>query len=257
MEEAKFMQRTAAYTDIDGTVTAYNTIFGLLKFDAAERGCASKAEEFLQELRSAALNGVPRSETNARYFGWWRGRSVRELEELGERWADFQDSSPAAASAPAHTSGPADVSGPTHVSGPAQDTPPEEWGFLEPVAALLDGHVRAGRRIVAVTASFPPALVRVLRRWPTLELLCAELVTERGVYTGGIDEAMVGEAKAKAVAAHASRNRIDLAGSFAYGDHASDVPFMRLAGHSLMIGNSGLSAQMPVNYALRQEFSKR
>lgn len=123
----------AAYTDIDGTVTAYNTIFEFLRFDAAERSCEAEAEDLLAGLRSAAGNGVPRSATNARYFCWWRGRSVAEVDELGERWADAQAESP------------------------------EEWPFLEPVTSLLDAHTRSGRRIVAVTASFEPALVRVPR----------------------------------------------------------------------------------------------
>lgn len=112
----------AAYTDVDGTVVAYNSIFEFLRFDAAEHLRLSEAEEFLAGLRAAAGDGVPRSETNARYFRWWQGRSVLEVVELGERWADLQADSPA------------------------------PWRFLEPVASLLDGHTRNRRQIVAVTA---------------------------------------------------------------------------------------------------------
>ncbi|UVJ39022.1 HAD family phosphatase [Arthrobacter sp. CJ23] len=195
----------AVYTDIDGTVTAYNTIFEFLRFDAADRSCAGEAEEFLAGLRSAASNGVPRSVTNARYFGWWRGRSVAEVKELGERWADLQAESP------------------------------DTWPFLEPVASLLDAHAMSGRRIVAVTASFAPALVRVRRRWPQLELLCTAPRSAHGLYTGDIEEALVGDAKARAVAAHAAAHAVDLAASFAYGDHHSDLQFMALTGESLLV----------------------
>ncbi|BCW49938.1 HAD-IB family hydrolase [Arthrobacter sp. StoSoilB13] len=194
----------AAYTDIDGTVTAYNTIFEFLRFDAGYSRQA-EAEDFLEGLRAAARNGVPRSVTNARYFSWWRGRSVSEVQELGERWADFQASSP------------------------------DSWAFLEPVASLLDKHIAEGRRIVAVTASFEPALVRVRRRWPHLELLCTFPTTANGIYTGDIVEALVADAKARAVAAHAAAFSVDLSGSFAYGDHSSDLPFMALAGESLLV----------------------
>ena len=201
MEES----RSAVYTDIDGTVTAYNTIFEFLRFDAAQEGRGAAAEEFLAGLRSSARNGVPRSVTNARYFRWWSGRPVARVQELGGLWADFQSESP------------------------------EEWTFLEPVASLLDAHASAGRRLVAVTASFEPALERVRRRWPTLELLCTNPVVAGGRYTGGITEALVGDAKAKAVRRHAALSGVDLASSYAYGDHSSDLPFMALAGESMLV----------------------
>jgi HAD superfamily hydrolase (TIGR01490 family) len=195
----------AAYTDIDGTVVAYNTIFEFLRFDAAERLRLSEAEDFLGGLRAAARDGVPRSETNARYFRWWQGSNVIEVAELGDRWADLQAESPG------------------------------EWRFLEPVASLLDGHTRNRRRIVAVTASFEPALVRVQRRWPHLEVLCTLPRTKNGRYTGEIEEALVGNAKARAVASHAAEHGVDLMASFAYGDHHSDLPFMALVGQSLLV----------------------
>jgi HAD superfamily hydrolase (TIGR01490 family) len=195
----------AAYTDVDGTAVAYNSIFEFLRFDAAEHLRRSEAEEFLAGLRAAAREGVPRSETNARYFRWWQGRSVMEIAGLGERWADLQAGSPA------------------------------QWPFLEPVATLLDGHARKRRQIVAVTASFEPALVRVRRRWPQLEVLCTLPRTQNGRYTGEIGEALVGEAKARAVASHAAEHGVDLMASFAYGDHHSDLPFMALTGESLLV----------------------
>ncbi|WP_178994125.1 HAD family hydrolase [Paenarthrobacter nitroguajacolicus] len=217
MEESSRSHIQAAYTDIDGTVTAYNTIFEFLRFDAAEHARAEEAGEFLAGLRTAAENGVPRSVTNARYFRWWRGRSVTEVAELGERWADLQD-------------------------GRAAD-----WAFLEPVVSILDAHADSGRRLVAVTASFEPALVRVRRRWPHLELLCTRPLVAGGKYTGGIEEALVGDAKARAVLAHALANNVDLAGSFAYGDHHSDLQFMALAGESLLVAAKLRVSATPVS----------
>lgn len=196
----------AVYTDIDGTVTAYNTIFEFLRFDAARQGRSAEAEDFLAGLRSSAANGVPRSVTNARYFRWWSGRAVDGIRHLGGLWADTQAGSP------------------------------DDWAFLEPVASLLDAHAAAGRQLVAVTASFAPALEHVRRRWPTLELLCTEPVVTDGRYTGGIREALVGEAKARAVRRHAAVSGVDLDASYAYGDHSSDLPFMALAGESMLVG---------------------
>lgn len=200
----------AAYTDVDGTVVAYNTIFEFLRFDANLRNSGTEATTFLAGLRASAQSGVPRSVTNAQYFSWWRGRTVAEIAELGEHWADSQEQAS------------------------------ESWRFLEPVTSLLDEHTRLGRQIVAVTASFPPALVRVQRRWPHMVVVpTTALSTKDGVYTGEIAEAMVGDAKARAVVVHAERCGIDLTASYAYGDHHSDLPFMSLVGESLLVGPSG------------------
>ncbi len=86
-----------------------------------------------------------------------------------------------------------------------------------------------------MTASFKPALVRVQRRWPHLEVLCTLPGTKDGRYTGEIEEALVGNAKARAVASHAAEHGVDLMTSFAYGDHHSDLPFMALVGESLLV----------------------
>ncbi|GHD05042.1 HAD-IB family phosphatase [Zhihengliuella salsuginis] len=216
MEESDARAR-AAYTDIDGTVTAYNTIFEFLRFDAAHSSRRAEAEDFLAGLRESALAGVPRAQTNARYFHWWRGRRVADVAGLGELWADDQSRSPA------------------------------DWRFLEPVASVLDAHARQRRRLVAVTASFEPALVRVRRRWPQLDVLCTRPVISNGRYTGEIEEALVGDAKARAVAAHAADRDVDLTASFAYGDHPSDLPFMKLTGESLLVGPGGEDIRPAVN----------
>lgn len=204
MEESS----TAVYTDIDGTVTEYNTIFGLLEFDAAERGCPDDAQEFLDGLRLAAAQGVPRTLTNSRYFAWWGGRSVADVASVGERWAARQEQAP------------------------------ERWPFVVDVASKLDHHETLGHRLVAVTASFKPALVRVLRRWPALEVLCTEPLVHDGVFTGDVPEPLLGAAKASAVVAHAERFGIKLESSFGYGDHDSDVPFLAVTGNPMLLGAS-------------------
>lgn len=156
---------------------AYNTIFEFLRFDAAVHFRSGEAEEFLACWRAAAKDGVPRSETNVRYFRWWQGRSVMEVAWLGERWADLQAGSPA------------------------------QW---------------------------PSRNLRHLSWRGTLE-------------TGGrFEEALVGYAKARAVASHADEHGVDLTASFAYGDHHSDLPFMALAGESMLVSPAVYDVPAPV-----------
>jgi hypothetical protein len=56
----------AVYTDVDGTVVAYNSTFEFLRFDAAEHLRAREGEEVFSGLPAAARDGMLRSGTNAR-----------------------------------------------------------------------------------------------------------------------------------------------------------------------------------------------
>jgi phosphoserine phosphatase len=49
---------------------------------------------------------------------------------------------------------------------------------------------------------------------------------------------MIGLGKASAVAAHASRYGLNLAASHSYGDDVSDIPFMELCGHRVIVNGS-------------------
>ncbi|WP_434621705.1 haloacid dehalogenase-like hydrolase [Arthrobacter sp. A5] len=79
-------QPAAAYFDVDGTVTPLTTMFELLRFDAANTNRLSEGNAFLAHLRELKLNGAPRQDTNRKYFTWWAGRRVGDVEKLGREW---------------------------------------------------------------------------------------------------------------------------------------------------------------------------
>lgn len=97
---------------------------------------------------------------------------------------------------------------------------------------LIDDHLRAGRRVVIVSAS-PEEVVRPLAQYLGISEVIATRarVDEQGRYTGEVDLYAYGPAKAEAVRLMAKAAGISLADSFAYSDSATDLPLLELVGH--------------------------
>lgn len=101
---------------------------------------------------------------------------------------------------------------------------------------LMEMHRREGDRIYLVSAS-PEEIVL-----PLSELLGADgaicsvaEVDEAGCYTGAMAFYAQGEAKAGAMGQLAERTGIDLAGSTAYSDSATDLPMLEAVGHPVAV----------------------
>ncbi|GHH67155.1 HAD family hydrolase [Promicromonospora soli] len=202
------MDVKAVYTDIDGTVTHGSSIFDLLRFDAGRRDQTRAGETFVAALTDAARAGTPRAVTNRRYFRWWAGRTVADVDDTARAWLDRQRSD----------------------GGP--------W-FVDTVADEIEAHLARGAHLVAVSASFPPALAAVRTRWPGMSLLTTIAHVRDGRYTGTVETPLVGQAKADAVISHAQLHGVDLSEAVGYGDHASDLPFLRILGSGYLVGQRG------------------
>lgn len=59
----------------------------------------------------------------------------------------------------------------------------------------------------------------------------------RGELTGEVLAPMIGETKGRAVRLTAPLAGLDLAGSWAYGDHESDLPMLAAVGHPVAVGD--------------------
>jgi HAD superfamily hydrolase (TIGR01490 family) len=97
---------------------------------------------------------------------------------------------------------------------------------------LIDEHVRENRRVFIVSAS-PDEIVRPVARYIGVADVIATrpTVDDQGRYTGEVEFYAYGPAKAEEVRRIAAAERIDLAGSFAYSDSATDVPLLETVGH--------------------------
>ncbi|HEX2022614.1 MAG TPA: HAD-IB family hydrolase [Candidatus Thermoplasmatota archaeon] len=104
------------------------------------------------------------------------------------------------------------------------------------MARILDDHRKAGRRIVIVTTGLRE-LVEHARETlgGDVEVIGAEMLSTDGVWQGRVQGPLYGVHKAVAVRAWAERNGIDLAESWAYSDHWSDLAFLSVVGHPVAV----------------------
>jgi HAD superfamily hydrolase (TIGR01490 family) len=101
---------------------------------------------------------------------------------------------------------------------------------------LMEAHHRAGDRVYLVSASPEEIVV------PLAELLGADgaiasagEVDEEGRYTGRMAFYASGAGKAEAIRELAARTDLDLAGSWAYTDSATDLPMLEAVGHPVAV----------------------
>ncbi|WP_418516287.1 HAD family hydrolase [Curtobacterium flaccumfaciens pv. flaccumfaciens] len=126
---------------------------------------------------------------------------------------------------------------------PAEDSPVQPVrpsGYFHPgVLARLQAHQARGDAIVLVSGSVPALLDVLADELGADHVLATKMRVDSGAFTGEIDEPMIGDRKTDAVRELAADCRLDLACSSAYGDHASDVPFLELTGIPVICGTPG------------------
>jgi HAD superfamily hydrolase (TIGR01490 family) len=127
----------------------------------------------------------------------WAGRSVDELEELGERLFTQR------------------IAGSLY---------PESW-------ELVKAHRRAGHTVVLASSATRFQVCPMARELGVEHVICTELEAEDGILTGRISGAVpYGVGKADAVRAFAAEHGVDLASSYAYSNGDEDVPFLQAVG---------------------------
>jgi len=106
--------------------------------------------------------------------------------------------------------------------------------------ALIDGHRRAGRKVVVISAG-PEEIVRPLCRHLGIEDVIATRteVGPGGRYTGTIEFYAYGPAKAEAMVEMAGSEGIDLSDSYAYSDSVTDLPMLEAVGHPVVVNPDG------------------
>ncbi|MGH9118609.1 MAG: HAD family hydrolase [Acidimicrobiales bacterium] len=107
---------------------------------------------------------------------------------------------------------------------------------FDEAVALMRQHQAEGRRVFIVSAS-PEEIVEPLAEHLGADEVIAtrSKVDDEGRYTGAVDFYSYGPYKAEAIRALADERGIDLAGSYAYSDSATDLPMLEVVGHPVAV----------------------
>ena len=204
----------AAFVDVDETLVRDITFLSLFAFAAQRRargpdiGDAMRASRDPIDQRFWAMRsaGAGRAASHRWFYRAWAGCDVAETHAIGREWFASR------------------IAGPDYANGA--------------VCLHLAELAARGTRIVLVSGSFDAAL-RPIAAWIGAEaVLCTDLETADGRYTGDVAATMVGEDKAAAVRGYAAETGIDLRRCTALGDHHSDIAMFELVGRPVVVGTA-------------------
>lgn len=100
---------------------------------------------------------------------------------------------------------------------------------------LMELHRARGRRVFIVSSA-PEEIVRPLsEHFGAVEVIATRAEVMEGRYTGRLAFYCYGEGKAERIREIATREGIDLGGSFAYSDSITDVPMLEAVGHPVAV----------------------
>lgn len=101
---------------------------------------------------------------------------------------------------------------------------------------LIREHKAAGHRVYVVSASPEEVVVPLTRHLGADQAIATRArLDDTGLYTGDVEFYAFGPFKAQAIRAEAERRGIDLDGSFAYSDSATDLPMLEAVGHPVAV----------------------
>lgn len=108
--------------------------------------------------------------------------------------------------------------------------------IYEEAAELIERHRLAGRDVVIVSTSGFEVVGPIGEMLGADRVIATRMaVDEAGRYTGEIEFYAYGENKAQAIRELADAVGIDLDGSYAYSDSATDIPMLSAVGHAYVV----------------------
>ncbi len=119
-------------------------------------------------------------------------------------------------------------------------------GFYNKVAVneLID-HRNNGAEIIIVSGSFYECVSYISNELEVSHTLCIHLEETSGIYTGNIAGIQtIGEGKLLAVKNYLQKLNITTYGSYAYGDHESDLSILEFAENPVVVGNNAVLKQI-------------
>jgi HAD superfamily hydrolase (TIGR01490 family) len=100
---------------------------------------------------------------------------------------------------------------------------------------LMELHRALGRKVFIVSSS-PEEVVRPLaEHLGDVEVIATRAKVEDGKFTGELEFYAYGESKGQIIKEIAAEQNIDLSGSYAYSDSATDMPMLEAVGHPVAV----------------------
>jgi HAD superfamily hydrolase (TIGR01490 family) len=100
---------------------------------------------------------------------------------------------------------------------------------------LMELHQALGRKVFIVSSSAQEVVRPLAEHLGRVEVIATRPRIVDGKYTGELEFYCYGEDKARAIRDVAERDQINLSGSYAYSDSATDLPMLEAVGHPVAV----------------------
>ena len=200
-----------AFFDVDDTLIDVKSMLSFQEFWYASRPDNGERERYLREIEQHMHERASWEVLNRRYYRYFAGRKVAEVEQSAREWLRLQQKS-------------------------------RDDFFHAGSLAELRWHQGEGREPVFVSGSFPAILQPVAEQLGVRHMLATRMEVAGGIYTGEIlPPQTIGAGKAEAIREflqHAGGRAEDC---YAYGDDISDLPMLQAVGNPRVVsGGRGL-----------------
>lgn len=212
------MKNSYAFFDVDGTLLHLKSMFSFHDYwyrrwertNVNER--SEEYEDVTAILRALNDSGTSRELINRRYYEFFGGRSVEEIERCASAWARGV------------------LADPNH--------------FVVEVINELNALRAKGVQPVFVSGSFVEVLAPIAKHINVSHVLATRLLHDGRKYTGRFQAPQtIWLGKALAIGEFLEQHSASSADCWAFGDDLSDVPMLEAVGHPVaVIGNSALGA---------------
>lgn len=217
------IEKKYLFCDVDDTIVGLKTMFSFHDY-WFKRWIPSKKKENLidfskeyNEINSIMtilrMNGASREELNRRYYEFFVGRSLSEVNSCITSWF--------------------------------QDVVSENHGFfIRETCSEIHIFQSLGFEVVFVSGSFIELLRPIAQVLGVSHILATKLVDSNGILNGCfIPPQMIGAGKATAITMFLAQNEVSGAECYAMGDDYSDIPMLESVGNAIaVIGDARLEA---------------
>ena len=212
------MKNSYAFFDVDGTLLRLKSMFSFHHFWYRQwQGVNGNArseeyEDVTAILRSLNDSGTSRELINRRFYEFFSGRSVEQVNQCASAWARGILANPD--------------------------------NFVDEVISELNALCAKGVQPVFVSGSFVEVLAPVANHLNVSHILATRLLHDGGKYTGRLQPPQtIGLGKALAINEFLAQHSASPEDCWAFGDDLSDVPMLQTVGHPVaVIGDSALAA---------------
>lgn len=207
------------FFDVDETVISIKSMFSFLKFYFMQDASTFQLFGWIRylltflRLKLLAKSGAPREFINSEYYKLYRDKEEKIINYHGEKWF-------------------------------SKNVKNKSF-FNEKIIGEMRHHKENGANIVFISGSFDACLIPIARYLGADIILATKLEVVSGKYTGKIlPPQTIGEGKAEAMQLFLRDiNYQNYDKCFAYADHISDLPMLKLVGNPVVVAKcEGLQA---------------